>query len=356
MKRHNDASIRLNPSIISLILFSRGFILVQFMSMATVLVLASYALSGCAPQPESMFEQQAEEEAANEIGAHSTIENYKSSQSTTAGAADSLNKTDGKQALPINISKQQIVARQPDCDAQQKSCQYLELNTLAFTPSQPWLANIMWQTVARALSPDTPLTSQQQVARDSVSALLKQIEFRSEGVISQPNYQRVDTDLILNQSLNTDSDTASSNTDGSNTDDHVMTGYLLVESTQQRSEEHQQGHRDYVMLDMQKKLQLTVEDVLLPDADTQKLLSAFNAVKKQWLTEQGVEQQYLEEWSLPLSEQWYIDQQGLHLVYQSGELLDTQLQEVDFVVPFTQLQGILKPSYMVTLSTSMTSS
>jgi len=323
----------------------------RFMSMATAVVLASTILLGCAPQPESMFEKQAEEEAANEIGVHSTIENHKSSQSSTASTANSLDKTSHKQASPINISKQQTIARQPDCDAQQTSCQYLELNILTFTPPQPWLANIMWQTVARTLSPDTPFTSQQQVARDSVSALLKQIEFRSEGVSSQPNYQRIDTDLILNQSLNTDSAVANSNTD-----DAVMTGYLLVESTQQRSEDHQQGRRDYVMLDMQKKLQLTVEDILLPAADTQKLLSAFKAVKKQWLTKQGVEQQDLEQWPLPLSEQWYIDQQGLHLVYQSGELLNTQLQEVDFVVPFTQLQDIVKPSYMVTLSTSMTSS
>jgi hypothetical protein len=268
-----------------------------------------------------------------------------------------LDKTGHKQALPINISKQQTIARQPNCNGQQTRCQYLELNTLAFTPPQPWLTNIMWQTVARALSPDAPFISQQQVARDSVSALLKQIEFHSAGVSSQPKYQRIDTDLILNQGLSADSVAASNS---SNMDSHmnneVMTGYLLVESTQQRSEDHQQGHRDYVMLDMQKKLQLTVEDVLLADADTQKLLSTFNTIKKQWLAEQGVEQQYLEEWPLPLSEQWYIDQQGLHLVYQSGELLNTQLQPVDFVVPFTQLQGIVKPSYMVRLSTSMTSS
>lgn len=322
-----------------------------------MLVLASQVLLGCAPQPESMFEQKAEEEAANEIGAHSTIQNYELSKPSTSSAANALDKTGHKQALPINISKQQTIARQPNCNAQQTSCQYLEINTLAFTPPQPWLANIMWQTVARTLSPDTPFTSQQQVARDSVSALLKQIEFRSEGVSSQPKYQRIDTDLVLNQGLSADSVAASN---GSNMDSHmnneVMTGYLLVESTQQRSEDHQQGHRDYVMLDMQKKLQLTVEDVLLADADTQKLLSTFNTIKKQWLAEQGVEQQYLEEWPLPLSEQWYIDQQGLHLVYQSGELLNTQLQPVDFVVPFTQLQGIVKPSYMVRLSTSMTSS
>ena len=322
-----------------------------------MLVLASQVLLGCAPQPESMFEQKAEEEAANEIGAHSTIQNYELSKPSTSSAANALDKTGHKQALPINISKQQTIARQPNCNAQQTSCQYLEINTLAFTPPQPWLANIMWQTVARTLSPDTPFISQQQVARDSVSALLKQIEFRSEGVSSQPKYQRIDTDLILNQGLSADSVAASN---GSNMDSHmnneVMTGYLLVESTQQRSEDHQQGHRDYVMLDMQKKLQLTVEDVLLADADTQKLLSTFNTIKKQWLAEQGVEQQYLEERPLPLSEQWYIDQQGLHLVYQSGELLNTQLQPVDFVVPFTQLQGIVKPSYMVRLSTSMTSS
>ena len=70
-----------------------------------MLVLASQVLLGCAPQPESMFEQKAEEEAANEIGAHSTIQNYELSKPSTSSAANALDKTGHKQALPINISK-----------------------------------------------------------------------------------------------------------------------------------------------------------------------------------------------------------------------------------------------------------
>lgn len=317
--------------------------------MGLTFVVGSSVLLGCAPQPESMFEQQAEDEAANEIGTNSKLENRESSGSGVSTVTDNANR---QQVLSINISKQQAVARQPNCDTPQMTCQYLELNTLAFTPPQPWLASIMWQTVSRALSPATPFSSQQQVAKDSVSALLKQIEFRSGGVSSQPRYQRIDTDLIINEHVADTSAEANNTTNKS----EVLTGYLLVESTQHRGANHQQWHLDYVMLDMQKKLQLTIEDILLPEAGTQGLLSAFNGVKKEWLARQGIEQQYLEQWPLPLSEQWYIDQYGLHMVYQSGELLNSKLSAVDLVVPFTQLQGIVKPSYMVTLSTSMTSS
>ena len=79
MKRHNDASIHLHSALISWISFFRGYVL-KGAVLVIMLVLASQVLLGCAPQPESMFEQQAEEEAANEIGAHSTIQNYELSK------------------------------------------------------------------------------------------------------------------------------------------------------------------------------------------------------------------------------------------------------------------------------------
>lgn len=339
MKRYNHRAIRLH--------YPSTFLAPLFIGL--MIVAGSSALLGCAPQPESMFEQQAEAQAANEIGAHSTIQSLEASAPSASTVTDTTNR---KSVSSINISKQQAIARQPNCDTQQTTCQYLELNTLAFTPPQPWLESIMWQTVARVLSPDTPLTSQRQVAKDSILALLKQIEFNSQGVSSQPKYQRIDTDLILNKqpvAATVDMDTAANNGE-------VMTGYLQIESTQHRDDAHQQWHLDYVMLDMQKKLQLTVEDILLPEVDTQSLLDAFNGVKKQWLAQQGIEQQYLEQWPLPLSEHWYLDQQGLHLVYQSGALLNSELNAVDLVVPFSELEGIIKPSYKVSSSTSMTSS
>ncbi len=312
--------------------------------------VSSSVLLGCAPQAESMFEQQAEAEAANEIGANIKIEKREASESVPV--ADSVAS---QQALSIDISKQQTIARQPECDPQQATCQYLELNTLRFTPAQPWLSAIMWQTISRVLSPDTPFASQQQVAKDTVASVLKQIEFSSEGVSSQPSYQRINTDLTVNEhgAAISAGDNAKATSDNANAaSNNKVTGYLLVEATEHRGANHQQWQLNYIMLDMQKKLQLTLEDILLPNADIDKLLMAFQAPKKQWLSEQGIEQQYLEAWPLPLAKQWYIDQQGLHLVYQSGELLNNKPNTVDLVVAFSQLQGIVKPDYMVASSLS----
>lgn len=309
----------------------------RYLLVALTMTVSSSLLLGCAPQPESMFEQQAEAEAANEIGTDIKVETPEPSEvsplSEPVAAADG--SVASQQAPSIEISKQQIIARQPKCDSQQATCQYLELNILGFNPSQPWLSGIMWQTIARVLSPDTPFASQQQVAKNSVASVLKQIEFSSEGVSSQPIYQRVNTDLTINEHENSN---------------ELITGYLLVESTQQRGATHQQWQLNYIMLDMQKKLQLSLEDILLPDADIDKLLNTFQAPKKIWLSKQGVEQQYLEAWPLPLAKQWYIDQQGLHLVYQSGELLNNKPYAVDLVVPFSQLQGIIKPEYKIASS------
>lgn len=318
---------------------------IAFLLGLTAIVTSSILL-GCAPQPKSLFEQQAEAQAASEIGADTKIGKPTSSDSIIVVP----NETNSKQAIAIDISKQQAIARQPNCDPQQASCQYLELNVLAFTPTQPWLENIMWQTVARVLSPDTPFTSQQQVAKDSILTLLKQIEFNTGGVTSQPSYQRIDTELTLNESIDTTNHTSKSNNtddDKNNNSSQVVSGYLLVESTQHRGSSHKQWQLNYIMLDMQKKIQLTISDILLPKVDTDKLLLAFQPVKKQWLAEQGIEPQYLEEWPLPLSKQWYLDQHGLHMVYQSGELLNDKLNAVDLVVPYSQLQGIVKPSYRV---------
>lgn len=339
MNRYNDAPKPNNT-------LSTGYVafLLAIMAMA-----ASSVLLGCAPQPKSMFEQQAEAEAANEISATSQIQNPQSSDPSLSTLID-----DTKQGLAIDISKQQAIARQPNCIPEQNSCQYLELNSLVFTPAQPWLASIMWQTIARVLSPDTPLTSQQQVAKDSILALLKQIEFSTEGVSSQPSYQRIDTDLIVNEQAIVTDDTVVADADADNV--QVTSGYLIIESTQHRGATHQQWHLDYVMLDMQKKLQLTIADILLPEVDTDQLLSAFQSSKNEWLISQGVERQYVEQWPLPLAEQWYIDQQGLHMVYQSGALLNNELDAVDLVVPFAQLQGLIKPEYKVRSSVSMTAS
>lgn len=247
-------------------------------------------------------------------------------------------------ATTIKVNKQQAIARQPNCDALQTSCQYFELNILEFSPEQPWLTTIMWQTIARALAPETPLASQDQTAKKTVAMLFSQIEYSEKVVTSLPMYQRIDTELVINPIT----DSSVTGQDASSlgpSDNNIATGYLVIRSKQHRSDSQQQ--LIYVMLDMQKELQLTIEDILLAEVSTDELLVAFQTVKKEWLTLQGIEKKYHEDWPLHLSRQWYLNEQGLHMFYQSGELLNAKTDAVDMVVPYHRLQGLIKPRYIV---------
>jgi len=304
--------------------------------LSMLLAISSSSLLSCDQQPQSMFEQQANTKSATDSADHSNDDNNNTATAvvTSVTPAVTSNSTNSIAAPMINIKKQQAIARQPNCNALQTSCQYFELNVLEFSPAQPWLTSIMWQTIARALAPVTPLASQDEMAKRTVSMLFSQIEYGTEVVESLPMYQRIDTELVLNPAV---SDPSISSSD---------TAYLTVRSSQHRSDSRQQ-QVTYVMLDIQKKLQLTIEDILLPKVSTDELLLTFQTAKKEWLTLQDVEQKYHEDWPLHLSRQWYLDQQGLHLVYQSGELLTAKTGAVDLMVPYALLQGLIKPRYIV---------
>lgn len=300
----------------------------SFVLMPVVVVFCSGYLLGCKPQPKSLFEQQAETVSANEIQASDIEISDERALVTDAKLITSENAS----TAPIQIIKQKAVARQPNCDSNLKSCQYFELNILDFSPKQPWLTSIMWQTIVRVIAPEVPLVSQDETAKKAVLMLLNQIEYGDTVARSLPMYQRIETEVVFNP---IDPDATQS----------TATGYLAVRSSQQRSSDRQ--HLNYVMLDMQKKLQLTIEDVLLPEVEVSELLMRFQNAKKEWLILQGVEAQYLEDWPLHISKEWYLSEQGLHMVYQSGELLKSNTDAVDLIVPYLLLEDLIKPNYIV---------
>ena len=312
------------------------------------LAVGSGGLLGCKPQPDSMFEQQAEAKSTTAID---PLANPKNVVAVDASASPSINNPP---ITAIHITKQQAIAQQPNCNPTLTDCQYFELNILDFSPAQPWLTRMMWQTIARVLAPETPLASQDETAKKTVSMLFNQIEYSEQGVATLPMYQRIDTALVLNpvaasgslkQSL-IDNKTNHSADITTAVNNPIATGYLMVRASQHRGGRQQQ-QLNYVMLDMHKKLQLTIDDILLPDVTTEALLLAFQSAKKDWLTSQNIEQKYHEDWPLPLSRQWYLDAKGLHMVYQSGELLDVKTDAVDLIVPYPLLRDLIKPNYIV---------
>lgn len=304
---------------------------------AVLFMLTALALVACKPQPRSMFEQQAEAEA-NQAAA-SSAESEALAAIVAPVVTAPASETDTQINSPrrtIDVSTHQAIAKQRSCEGDQADCQYFELNVLEFEPAQPWLNSIMWQTIARVMAPETPLASQDEVAKKTVSMLFNQVAYSEQAVPTLPMYQRIDTDLILNASSDAQQQT-----------DKADTGYLVVHATQQHGD-HQRHYLSYVMLDMQKQLQLTIRDILLPNVDTEMLLDTFQHTKKKWLTEQGVAADQVKDWPLQLSSQWYLDEQGLHMVYQAGELLEVQTEAVDLMVPYGLLQPLIKPRYMIT--------
>lgn len=315
-----------------------------------LLLVVSSPLAGCGHQPQSLFEQQAEAESANEIETRANV-----SQQVAVVTPVMPATTRNAAIIPINIIRKQTIAKQPNCDLVPTNCQYFELNFLDFNPAQPWLTSIMWQTIARVIAPETPLASQDETAKKTVLMLFKQIEYGEQIVDTLPMYQRIDTELVLNPTIGRlqAEGRISTNTNEFGSAD---TGYIAVQSRQQRGVKGQ-IQLSYVMLDMQKKLQLTLNDILLPQITTDALLLAFQTAKKDWLAlyggesqganSQGTEQKHLEDWPLSLSKQWYLDDKGLHMVYQAGELLEVKTESVDLMVPYPLLQGLIKPQYIV---------
>ena len=308
-------------------------------SSTALALMTAMALIACKPQPRSMFEQQAEAEASQTSTASAGSDELAAIVAPVVTASPTDASTHIKDVSnTIDISTRQAIAKQRSCKGEKTDCQYFELNVLEFKPEQPWLNDIMWQTIARVMAPETPLASQEEMAKKTVSMLFNQVAYSEQVVPTLPMYQRIDTDLILN--------TPNDAINPSDTD-KADTGYLVVHATQQHSD-NKRHYLSYVMLDMQKKLQLNIGDILLPDVNTDMLLDTFQDAKKQWLTEQGVAPDDIEDWPLALSSQWYLNEEGLHMVYQAGELLDVQTDAVDLIVPYGLLQPLIKPRYVVT--------
>lgn len=279
-------------------------------------LILGISLLGCSPNPKSMFEQQAED---------------KSEVPTVAGERVSHlpNKPESPLAAVV-IHRQQAIARQPNCEGAQ--CQYFELNTLSFDPDLPWLSHVMWQSIARTLDPSTPLVAEDETAKQNLSMLLNQIAYGEQVVTTQPLYQRVDTDLVINPVAQNGSGAA--------------TGYLMIRLNKHRKgSQHQQ--LNCIMLDLKKQVQLTIDDMLLPNSSTDQLLEAFIPVKIKWLSNQGVEAKYLEDSPPPKTDQWYLDEKGLHLIYHSGELLAFVPNTAELIVPFSKLDGFIKPEFII---------
>ena len=334
---------------------------VKALCWLTVTFSSVAVISGCQQQPKSMFEQQAEADASELVVKSESTDNQ-TKVATENLSTNTTNNADNPNINVINTLTHKTVAQPPNCDSILPDCQYFELNVLEFAPEQPWLTTIMWQTIARVIAPETPLASDEETAQKTVSMLFNQIEYAEKRVAALPLYQRIDTDFVINSSnsaavslLQKPSDVGKNVLTADITP--VNTGYLKILSSQQRDAPYDKSHHqqvvNYVMLDIQKKLILNINDILLPNVTTDDLLQRFDGAKLTWLQahNQNLSAQkpprHAQNQQLPLAQQWYLDSEGLHLVYQSGELLATQTQVVDLITSYSALSGLIQPKYVV---------
>lgn len=294
----------------------------------STIALASFVAivtSACSPAPQSVAEQQVDTiKSTNKDNAEPLI--------IKAESAKSSDKNDDYIPAPnVTAKPQQAIARQPNCDPETTVCQYFELTTLSFEPEQRWLTHILWQSIARILDPKTPLVSEDESAKKMVTKLFNQIAYGEAPQATQPMYQRVDTAFVKISS---------------GSPDKAALSYLKISLNKHREDNPPQA-LSYIMLEMQKQLQLNLTDILLPTADLDDVMRAAEPAKIKWLSDQGIEAKFLEDWSIEPPEQWYLNNDGLHLVYQPKEILETIEAPADLIVPFNELQGMIKPRYVV---------
>ncbi|WP_230655945.1 hypothetical protein [Psychrobacter sp. I-STPA10] len=231
---------------------------------------------------------------------------------------------------PVTLEKTQHGALSP--------CIKFELNTLDFSPSQPWLSNIMWQTIAYQAVPDKTLSSEGGSAKIAVRMMLRQIKGLQTSAINLPIYQYINTEFAINKN---------------------DTGYLKIDSVQQRFEHSPRlNYIYYKMVDMSQQRQLTLSDILDKNYNKEALLALLQRIPK--ASQSGLEPVYHLPVDLPA--QWYMDDLGLHLLYQPGEMIEQTLdiyhtdkvldnnnlnEIIELVVPYEVINNMLKPQYQV---------
>ena len=230
---------------------------------------------------------------------------------------------------PVTSEKNQHGALSP--------CIEFELNTLDFSPSQPWLTDIMWQTIAHQAVPDKTMSTESGAAKIAVRMMLRQIRGLQTSAINLPIYQYINTEFAINKN---------------------QTGYLKIDSVQQRYEHSPKlNYTYYKMVDLSQQKQLALSDVLQPGHTQEELLMLLQQIPKASQSRLVP----IDHLPIDLPAQWYMDDLGLHLLYQPGEIIQQTFDErthkaldtnnldeiIELVVPYAVINSMLKPQYQV---------
>lgn len=105
---------------------------------------------------------------------------------------------------------------------------------------------------------------------------------------------------------------------------------------------------NYYNLDMQRKKQLVLADILMPQQQ-QALYDLVHQQYVQWVkrTAAGTDMvQYEKDWPFKLTQNFSLGDEGLLLAYGQYEIGPYVVGMPEFIIPYAQLSGILKPEYL----------
>lgn len=114
---------------------------------------------------------------------------------------------------------------------------------------------------------------------------------------------------------------------------------------------------NYYNLDLKQKKQLTLNDIVLPDQQ-QKLRDQLYVQFSEWVKKDDSKvnlEEYEQTWPFTLTENFSFTETGLLFSYGQYEIGPYVAGMPEFVVPYAQLNGIIKPEYLAAVSTQPSS-
>ena len=104
----------------------------------------------------------------------------------------------------------------------------------------------------------------------------------------------------------------------------------------------------YYNFDLEQQKQLRLEDLIAPNQNKALQEKAYNAFK-QWVVAAELAQdiaEYEQAWQFNMTNNFYLDEQGLVLQYAEYEIGPYVVGLPRLVIPYTELHGILKSDYL----------
>lgn len=119
-----------------------------------------------------------------------------------------------------------------------------------------------------------------------------------------------------------------------------LASFVFDSSTYNAGAAHGMYHEDYVILDLQNKRRVMVDQLLKQDKQ-QQVLAALYEANRQWLDAHQISKEKLQ-----LSDNFYYGVHGIVFVYPLYELASYAEGMTELTLPYRDAQGLIQPQYL----------